>query len=156
MRYFEDFHVGDTFELGQVTVTEEDILTFARQFDPQPFHVDREKAKNSYFGELVASGWHTTSLFMRLFVDGLLNESASLASPGVDKVRWPRPVCPGDTLSARFTVIESTPSRSRATLGIIRSNCELFNQQNELVFTLEGIHFLGRKPAELNNTAEKE
>lgn len=148
MRYFEDFHVGDTFDLGQIAVTEDDIIAFARQFDPQPFHVDPERAKNSYFGELVASGWHTTSLFMRLFVDGLLNGSASLASPGVENVRWPRPVRPGDTLSARFTVIESTPSRSRATLGIIRSNCEMFNQQNELVLTLNGIHFLGRKPTE--------
>ena len=148
MRYFEDFHVGETFDLGKITVTEEDIITFARQFDPQPFHVDPERAKNSYFGELVASGWHTTSLFMRLFVDELLNGSASLASPGVENVRWPRPVRPGDTLSARFTVIESTPSRSRATLGIIRSNCEMYNQQNELVLTLNGIHFLGRKPTE--------
>ena len=156
MRYFEDFHAGDTFEhMGQITVTEEEIITFARQFDPQPFHIDRERAKNSYFGELVASGWHTTSLFMRLFVDGLLNESASLASPGVDNVRWPRPVCPGDTLSARFTVIESTPSRSRSALGIIRSHCEMYNQQNELVLTLEGIHFLGRRPAELNKTEER-
>lgn len=154
MRYFEDFRVGDTFDLGQITVTEEDIIAFARQFDPQPFHVDRERAKNSYFGELVASGWHTTSLFMRLFVDGLLNDSASLASPGVENVRWPKPVRPGDTLSARFTVIESTPSRSRATLGIIRSNCEMFNQKNELVLALNGIHFLGRKPAEANNTEE--
>ena len=148
MRYFEDFHVGDTFDLGQISVTEEEIISFARQFDPQPFHVDPHRAKNSYFGELVASGWHTTSLFMRLFVDGLLNESASLASPGIDNVRWPKPVRPGDTLTARFTVIDSTPSRSRATLGIIRSNCEMFNQHNELVLTLAGIHFLGRKPDE--------
>jgi acyl dehydratase len=155
MRYFEDFHVGDTFELGQVTVTEEEIIAFARQFDPQPFHIDRERAKSSYFGELVASGWHTTALFMRLFVDGLLNESASLASPGVDNVRWPKPVHAGDTLSARFTVSESTPSRSRSTLGIIRSHCEMLNQKNELVFTLEGIHFLGRRPAELNKTEER-
>ena len=152
MRYFEDFHVGDTFDLGQISVTEEEIISFARQFDPQPFHVDPQRAKNSYFGELVASGWHTTALFMRLFVDGLLNESASLASPGVDNVRWPKPVRPGDTLSARFTVIDSTPSRSRATLGIIRSNCEMFNQHNELVLTLAGIHFLGRKPDETDNT----
>ena len=146
MHYFEDFHIGDTFDLGQISVTEEEIIAFARQFDPQPFHTDPERAKNSYFGELVASGWHTTALFMRLFVDGLLNESASLASPGVEKVRWLKPVRPGDTLSARFTVIESTPSRSRATLGVIRSNGEMFNQHNELVLTIDGIHFLGRKP----------
>ncbi len=85
---------------------------------------------------------------MRLFVDGLLNKSDSLASPGVENVRWLKPVRPGDTLSARFTVIESTPSRSRATLGIIRSNGEMFNQHNELVLTIAGTHFLGRKPDE--------
>ncbi len=155
MRYFEDFHVGDIFDLGKITVSEEDIITFARQYDPQPFHVDVEQAKHSYFGQLVASGWHTTSLFMRLFVDSLLNQSASLASPGVDNVRWPRPVRPGDTLSARFTVIESTPSRSKATLGIIRSRCEMFNQQNELVLTLDGIHFLGRKHVEAQKAEER-
>src|SRR5258708_421531 len=103
MRYFEDFQVGDIFDLGSTTVTEEEIISFARQFDPQPFHTDPVLAKDSIFGGLVASGWHTTAMFMRLFFDGLLHETASIASPGVDDVRWLKPVRPGDVLRARFT-----------------------------------------------------
>lgn len=148
MRYFEDFSVGETIELGHISVTEDEIIAFATQFDPQPFHVNKEQASHSFFGELVASGWHTTSLYMRLLVDGLLNQSASLASPGVEQVRWPRPVRPGDTLYGRFTVTDSKTSKSRPNLGILRSNCELFNQRGELVMTLVGTHFLGRRPAE--------
>ncbi len=146
MRYFEDFHVGDSFDLGSVTVTEQDIITFARQFDPQPFHVDPERAKDSIFGGLVASGGHTVSLFMRLLVDGLLNDAASIASPGLDELRWPNPVRPGDALRGRFTVIESKTSRSRPMLGIIRSRSEMFNQHDQLVMTFFGIHFIGRRP----------
>jgi acyl dehydratase len=146
MYYFEDFSIGDMFELGSKQVSEEEIIRFARQFDPQPFHVDPELAKESFFGGLVASGWHTTAIFMRLFVNGLLNKSASLASPGVDEVRWVRPVRPGDVLRAHFTVVESTPSRTRPNMGVVRSRCEMFNQEDELVMNLAGIHFLGRRP----------
>ena len=146
MRYFEDFQVGDIFDLGSTTVTEEEIISFARQFDPQPFHTDPVLAKDSIFGGLVASGWHTAAMFMRLFFDGLLHETASIASPGVDDVRWLKPVRPGDVLRARFTVIESTPSKSKTSLGIVRSRCEVFNQADELVMSLVGVHFLGRKP----------
>src|SRR5579859_3157513 len=105
-RYFEDFAVGHTLELGSYTITREEILAFARQFDPQPFHTDEEQAKASLYGGLIASGWHTASIFMRLLVDGLLNDTASMGSPGVDELRWLRPVRPGDTLRARFTVRE--------------------------------------------------
>jgi acyl dehydratase len=146
MRYFEDFQVGDIFDLGSITVTEEEIIRFARQFDPQPFHTDPVLARDSIFGGLVASGWHTTAMFMRLFFDGLLHETASIASPGVDDVRWLKPVRPGDVLRARFTVIESTPSKSKTSLGIVRSRCEVFNQADELVMSLVGVHFFGRKP----------
>ena len=146
MRYFEDFQVGDIFDLGSTTVTEEEIIRFARQFDPQPFHTDPVLARDSIFGGLVASGWHTTAMFMRLFFDGLLHETASIASPGVDDVRWLKPVRPGDVLRARFIVIESTPSKSKASLGIVRSRCEVFNQADELVMSLVGVHFFGRKP----------
>jgi acyl dehydratase len=146
MRYFEDFQVGDIFDLGSTTVTEEEIISFANQFDPQPFHTDPVLARDSIFGGLVASGWHTTAMFMRLFFDGLLHETASIASPGVDDVRWLKPVRPGDVLRARFTVIESTPSKSKASLGIVRSRCEVFNQADELVMSLVGVHFFGRKP----------
>jgi acyl dehydratase len=146
IHYFEDFHVGDTFDLGSQTVTEDDIIAFARQFDPQPFHIDSELAKDSIFEGLVASGWHTTAIFMRLLVDGLLNETISMGSPGVQEVRWLRPVRPDDVLRAYFTVLECISSKSRTNLGIIRSNCEVINQAQELVMSLHGTHFFGRRP----------
>jgi acyl dehydratase len=147
IRYFEDFHVGDTFDLGSIQVTEEEILAFARQFDPQPFHIDPERAKDSIFHGLVASGWHTSALFMRLLVDGLLQETISIGSPGVDELRWRNPVRPGDHLRATLTVLECNPSRSRPNMGVVRSACEMFNQKDEVVLTLSGIHFFGRRPA---------
>ncbi len=147
IRYFEDFQVGETIDLGSTApITAEDIIAFARQFDPQPFHLDAEQAKDSIFGQLVASGWHTTSLFMRLLVDGLLNQTISMGSPGVDEIRWLRPLRPGDTLHARFTVLENSASKSRPKMGILRSKCELFNQNEEIVMTLKGTHFVGRRP----------
>ena len=147
-RYFEDFQVGNSYDLGTTPeVTADAIITFASQFDPQPFHLDAEAAKASAFGQLVASGWHTVSLLMRLLVDGLINDTISMGSPGVDEIRWLRPLRPGDTLHARFIVLEATPSRSRPTMGVIRSKCEAFNQNDELVTTLVGIHFVGRRPA---------
>ncbi|GAC1363291.1 MAG: MaoC family dehydratase [Ktedonobacteraceae bacterium] len=153
MRYFEDFQVGDSFELGSKQVTEEDILAFARQFDPQPFHIDPEAAKNSSFGGIIASGWHTMGIFMRMFVDEILNKSASLVSPGVDEVRWLKPVRPGDVLRGRFIVTECTASRSRPEMGIVRSRCEALNQKDELVMTMAGIHFLGRRPTSADERA---
>jgi acyl dehydratase len=147
IRYFEDFQIGDTYDLGFTPpVTAEEIITFARQFDPQSFHLDAEQAKDSIFGQLVASGWHTTSLLMRLLVDGLLHETLSMGSPGVDEIRWLRPLRPGDALHARFTVLDATPSKSRPKMGVVRSKCESFNQNDELVMSLVGIHFVGRRP----------
>jgi acyl dehydratase len=146
VRYFEDYRVGDTYELGSISVTTEEIIAFARQFDPQYFHTGPERAKDSIFGELVASGWHSTSLFMRLLVDGLLKDSASIASPGVDEVRWNKPVRPGDVLRGRFTVLAAKTSRSRPDMGVINSKGEMLNQDNEVVLTILGIHFMGRKP----------
>ena len=148
MRYFEDFHIGDTFDLGSLTVTAEEIIAFARQFDPQYFHTDPQHAQDSIFGGLVASGWHTGSLFMRLLVDGLLSKVESIGSPGLDQVRWLQPVRPNDILHGRLTVIDARVSQSRPTMGVLRSNCELFNQHNELLMTLIGIHFVGRQPGE--------
>ncbi len=145
-RYFEDFQVGQTIDLGTTSASEEEMIAFARQFDPQPFHIDPERAKHSAFGGLIASGWHTASLLMRLLVDGLFNETISMGSPGVDEVRWLQPVRPGDVLRARFTVLECRPSKSRADMGVVRSKSEVFNQQNELVMTVVGVHFLGRRP----------
>lgn len=145
-RYFEDFHIGDTFELGRISATQEEIIVFARQFDPQSFHTDPERAKDSFFGELIASGWHTVSLFMRLLVDGLINDTISMGSPGVDEVRWQRPVRPDEVLHGSFTVLDGKISKSRANLGIIRSRCELRNDAGEIVMSLVGTHFVGRRP----------
>jgi acyl dehydratase len=145
-RYFEDFQVGDIFDLGRTSATQEEIIAFARQFDPQPFHTDPERAKESFFGELIASGWHTISLFMRLMVDGLINETISMGSPGVDEVRWIRPVRSNEVLRGRFTVLDSKVSQSRTNLGIIRSRCELLNPSGEVVMSLLGTHFIGRRP----------
>jgi acyl dehydratase len=145
LRAFEDFHDGESMELGSVSVTADDIIAFARQYDPQPFHVDPERATDSLFGGLVASGWHTAALYMRLHVDGLLNRSTSLGSPGIDELRWPLPVRPGDTLRARFTVLECRPSRSRPNMGIVRGYSEVRNQRDEVVMTMRSVGFFGRR-----------
>ena len=147
MRYFEDFKPGDVIELGSRTISKESILAFAREFDPQPFHTDEEAAKRSIYGGLLASGWHTGSLLMRLLNDGLLKDTASLGSPGVDELRWLKPVRPGDVLSARMTVLESIPSRSKPDRGLIRSLMELRNQHGEVVVSVRGLSLLGRRPA---------
>jgi acyl dehydratase len=147
-RYFEDFRVGEVLQLGSRTVSEADIIDFAQKFDPQPFHVDPARAKESAFGGIIASGWHTASLFMRLLVDGFIDHVAeSLGSPGVDKVEWLKPVRPGDTLSGRITIMELIPSKSRADRGTIKTRGEMINQKGELVMTIRGVGFFGRRPA---------
>ncbi|HLZ21313.1 MAG TPA: MaoC family dehydratase [Ktedonobacterales bacterium] len=144
-RYFEDFVVGDTFELGDTTMTRESMLAFATQYDPQPFHVDEEKARDSVFGGLIASGWQTAALFMRLVVDNLLCDTLSMGSPGLDEIRWLKPVRPGDTLRARFTVLDTIPSTRKSDRGTVRSLGEMLNQRDEVVMTLKGLHILGRR-----------
>lgn len=147
-RYFEDFRVGETVALGSVTLGQDEIIAFARQFDPQPFHTDPEAAKDSAFGGLIASGWHTIALYMRLLVDGMISTMAeSQGSPGVDKIEWLKPVRPGDTLSGRVTILELIPSRSRPERGTIRTLGEMVNQKGEIVMTMRGIGFFGRRPA---------
>lgn len=146
--YFEDFHVGDSFDLGSISVTQEEIIDFARQFDPQVFHIDPALAKASFFGELVASGWHTGALFMRLLVDALFSKVDSMGSPGVDEIRFLKAVRPGDALSGRFTVIETRPSSSRPYLGIIKAQGTLHNQNGELVLSMVSTHFFGCRPPE--------
>jgi acyl dehydratase len=146
-RYFEDFAAGETRDLGSVQLSAAEIIAFAEQFDPQAFHVDPVRAEASVFGGLVASGWHTVGAYMRLFVEGVLNRVPSFGSPGVDQVRWLRPVRPGDTLRARFTVLEARPSRSRPDRGIVRSRGEMINQDAELVMSLEATNFIGRRPS---------
>lgn len=147
MHYFEDFHAGQVIALGSRTVSEAEIIDFGRQFDPQYFHTDPEAARRSIWGGLVASGWHTASLFMRLLVDGHLRAVDSIASPGVDEIRWLKPVRPGDRLSGRLTVLEATPSKSGAARGTLKQLGELFNQDGERVMTLRAISIIGRRPA---------
>jgi acyl dehydratase len=143
-RYFEDFPEGLTVELGTVEFTADAIIEFARQFDPQPMHVDPDAAKGSIYAGLIASGWHTASAYMRLLVDAVVKESASVGSPGVDNLRWLKPVRPGDTLSGRLTVLEAKPSNSRPEWGIVRSRGEMTNQHGEVVMRVEAVNFFLR------------
>ena len=147
MRYFEDFKPGETVALGSHTITTGEIIAFGRQFDPQPFHVDEEAARQTMFGGLIASGWHTGSLAMRLFCDGVIGDTASLGSPGIDEMRWIKPVRPGDTLSLRVTVTDCVPSRSKPDRGIVRSLMELSNQHGEVVVSIKGMNLIRRRPA---------
>ncbi len=147
MRYLEDFKAGEVIELGSTTITKDSIIRFAREFDPQEFHLDEEAAKRSIYGGLLASGWHTGSLMMRLLYEGLVKHTVSHGSPGVDELRWVRPVRPGDTLSATFTVTEVVPSRSKPDRGIVRSIIEMRNQHGDVVMTVRGLGMFGRRPA---------
>ncbi len=147
MRYFEDFAPGDVIELGSRTITKDSIVAFAREFDPQPFHTDEEAATRSIYGGLLASGWHTGSLAMRILYDGLLKDTVSLGSPGIDELRWLKPVRPGDTLSLRMTILKAVPSRTRPDRGLVRSLMEMRNQHGDVVLTIRGLSLLGRRPA---------
>ncbi|MCA1961465.1 MAG: MaoC family dehydratase [Desulfomonile sp.] len=141
-RYLEDYTRGGVYELGRIMVEESEVIAFGRRFDPQPFHTDPEAAKNSSFGGLIASGWHTASLMMRLFVDHYLSRCASLGSPGVDELRWLKPVRPGDELLLRVTVSEVTRSRSKPDRGLLRSYIEVLNQHDEVVMTMKALNLL--------------
>ena len=147
MRYFEDFRQGETIELGEYEVTEREVLAFGRMYDPQPFHVDPEAARRSPFGGLIASGWHTTAMFMRLWVDGLLSDTASMGSPGVEQIRWLVPVRPGDVLRGRVKVAEAAPSQTRPDRGTLITESELVNQRDEVVMTMRGRGFVARRDA---------
>jgi acyl dehydratase len=145
MRRYEDFTVGDVTELGEVDVTEEEIVAFAERYDPQPFHVDPVAAKDGPFGGLIASGWHTGALFMGLFVRGVLLDSAAMGSPGIEQVRWTAPVRPGDRLSARITVTDTQPSATNPKRGTIFTTSEVFNQDGVLVMTMQARGFFARR-----------
>ena len=142
---FDDFQAGHVHELGSHTVTEEEILSFAREFDPQSFHVDPEAAKESVFGGLIASGWHTGAMWMRLYVDSLLGGAASMGSPGIEELRWLAPVRPGDTLSGRLTVLEATPSERRPDRGTVRIRGEMVNQDGVTVMSMVSRGHFGRR-----------
>jgi acyl dehydratase len=146
MRYFDDFTPGQIIELGARAIAKDEIVAFAKEFDPQIFHVDEEGAKRTIYGGLLASGWHTGSIMMRLLYEGLLKDTASMGSPGVDELRWLQPVRPGDVLSARVTVLEAVPSRSKPDRGMIRNLIEVTNQHGEVVMTVKGLNMLARRP----------
>ena len=148
MRYLEDFKVGEVIEGGARTISMDEIVAFAREFDPQPFHTDEAAARASMYGGIIASGWHSGSLMMRLFYDSLFRDTASMGSPGIDELRWLKPVRPGDTLSLRTTVLEVIESRSKPDRGLVRTFCELLNQDGEVVMTLKPVNFVRRRPAE--------
>lgn len=144
--YWEDLPAGTVLDLGSYEVTKEEILDFARKYDPQPFHTDEEAAKDSIFGGLIASGWHTCAMMMRLLCDSLLLRAASLGSPGMDEVRWLRPVRPGDTLTATMEVADARASRSKPDRGIIHSSWVVKNQDGEVVMTMKGTGMYRRRP----------
>jgi acyl dehydratase len=148
-RYLEDYVPGSVYEFGSILVEEKEIIDFALRYDPQVFHVDPAAAENTVFGGLIASGWHTAALAMRLLVDHFISSIACLGSPGTDEVRWLKPVRPGDTLSLRVTVLETRPFQSRADRGLVRSFVEVLNQDREVVMTRIALSiFLSREGAE--------
>ena len=144
--YFEDFEPGQDIDLGTRTVTEDEIVAFARQYDPQPFHVDRDAAADSIYGGVIASGWHTCGMMMRLVVDGLLGKSSSMGSPGLDGVRWLAPVRAGDTLNVRYQTVQVKASASKPDRGVVWSKWVAINQRGETVCTVEGMGMFGRRP----------
>jgi acyl dehydratase len=146
VRYFEDFHKGDEYRLATITVDGDEMIEFARRFDPQPFHVDPDLARQSPFGGIIASGWFTGSLFMRMFVDELLSDAASHGSPGVEELRWLKPVRSGDRLTGRVTVLDTWESSRRSDRGTVLCQSELVNQEGDVVLSLRSRGLFGRHP----------
>jgi acyl dehydratase len=146
-RDFEDYPAGAMYEFGEVAVDQDDVIAFAKKFDPQDIHLDPDAAARGPFGGLIASGWHTAAMMMRLYAENYLSKVASLASPGVDELRWTRPVRPGDRLRIRVTVREARPSRSKPDRGMVRSFIEVLNQHDELVMSVTAINLLLRRGA---------
>mgnify|MGYP000101802393 FL=1 len=148
---WEDFHVGDVRVMGSHIVTEAEIVDFARQFDPQRFHVDAAQAEKTIYKGLIASGWHTCGLVFRMACDGFLLESSSMGSPGLDNVRWLKPVRPGDTLRTRIEILETRPMASKPDLGMVKVRWEGLNQRDEVVVSMENWGMFGRREAESKN-----
>jgi acyl dehydratase len=146
-RWFEDYVPGTTDEFGRLRVEEDDVVDFGRRFDPQPFHVDAEAAAAGPFGGLIASGWHTCALMMRLFADEYLSPVSSLGSPGVDELRWVAPVRPGDELTVRVTVEEARLSRSKPDRGLVRTRIELLNQDGVVALRMVAMNLIRVRPA---------
>lgn len=145
-KYFEDFAVGELVELGEVEVTEPAIIEFAERYDPQPFHVDTAAAEASPYGGLIASGWHTCALYMRLLCDGMILDSSSQGSSGVEELRWLAPVRPGDTLRGRFAVLDVQRSATKPNRGTVKFLSEMINQDDVVVLRLIGRGLYGTRP----------
>jgi acyl dehydratase len=145
-KYLDDYAPGVTYECGSVSIDQSDIISFAKEFDPQPFHTDPEAAARGPYGGLIASGWHTAALVMRLLVDNYLSAEASLGGPGADEIRWPYPVRPGDTLRVRATVLEARRSLSKPDRGIVKTMAEAENQDGRTVMRAIAINFLRVRP----------
>jgi acyl dehydratase len=146
-RYLEDYVEGDVHRFGPIAVEQDEVLSFARRFDPQAMHTDPEAASRGAFGGLIASGWHTAGLMMRLYVEHYLTHVASLASPGLDELRWLKPVRPGDMLSVRVTVLKAVPSKSKPDRGAVTSFIEVINQDDEVVMTLKVVNLIAKRLA---------
>jgi len=141
-RYFDDYVVGSVHEFGVVEVDEDQVLEFGRRYVPLSYHIDKEAAQKSIYGGLIASGWYTAALMMRVYTENYLSRVANLGSPGGDELRWPRPVFPGDRLSVRATVLETRRSESRPDRGIVRTLIEVLNQKQEVVMSMKMINFV--------------
>jgi acyl dehydratase len=141
-RYFEDYTAGAVYEYGHIAVTEAEIIEFAQRFDPQPIHTDPDFAATGPFGGIIASGWHSASICMRMVADHYLSRVASLASPGIDELRWLAPVRPGDSLRLRATIVETRPSRSKPDRGLVRTKAELINADDQVVLSLIAMNIL--------------
>ena len=146
-RWFEDYPAGAVFTAGEIRVGAAEIVEFARKYDPQAMHTDPAAAAAGPFGGLIASGWQTGALMMRMFADNFLSPASSIASPGLDELRWLKPVRPGDVLSLRVTILEARPSRSKPDQGVLRSLVEVLNQHGETVMSLKPISLIRRRPA---------
>ncbi|HRI16907.1 MAG TPA: MaoC family dehydratase [Burkholderiaceae bacterium] len=152
--HWEDFPVGSVREVDGPVVARGEIIEFATRFDPQPFHLDEAAARQTHFGGLVASGWHTAALAMRMICDAYLHDCDSRGSPGIDKLRWTAPVRPGDRLRMRMTVLSARPMQSRPGVGLVESRWQVFNQHDELVLEMSGWGMFGRRPAGAGGPAD--
>ena len=148
MLYFEDIVPGTKSAFGRYEVTRDEVIEFATKYDPQPFHLSDEEAAKTHFGRLAASGWHTAAMMMRMLVDNMSDiQQAGLGSPGIDELRWLKPVFPGDVLRIESEILDKRPSRSRADMGSFRSRSTIFNQDDVAVMTVVSIGLVRRSPA---------
>ena len=152
-RYFEDYVPGTVHEFGFISVDEQEVLEFGKRYEPLSYHIDKEAAKNSIYGGVIASGWHTAALMMRVYTENYLSKVANLGSPGGDELRWDKPVFPGDVLSVRATVLEARRSESRPNRGIVRTFIEVLNQKREVVMSMKMVNFV--RSRENKQTREK-